>query len=202
GVFDLSFLRHIPNLNFAVPRNEVELQRLMKTASLTAGPFAYRYPRGNGVGLPLLDNIDPVPIGRGELLREGSDGLVIAVGIMVDEALAAADQLVKQGINIAVVDARFIKPLDSELIIAQAEKVPFVITAEENSLQGGFGAAVLELLSDTGLTIPVLRVGIPDNFVGQGTQKELRAQLGLDAEGIMGKVKQATQYQNSKATVG
>ena len=202
GVFDLSFLRHIPNLNFAVPRNEVELQRLMKTASLTAGPFAYRYPRGNGVGLPLLDTIDPVPIGRGELLREGSDGLVIAVGIMVDEALAAADQLVKQGINIAVVDARFIKPLDSELIIAQAEKVPFVITAEENSLQGGFGAAVLELLSDTGLTIPVLRVGIPDNFVGQGTQKELRAQLGLDAEGIMGKVKQATQYQNSKATVG
>ncbi len=202
GVFDLSFLRHIPNLNFAVPRNEVELQRLMKTASLTAGPFAYRYPRGNGVGLPLLDNIDPVPIGRGELLREGSDGLVIAVGIMVDEALAAADQLVKQGINIAVVDARFIKPLDSELIIAQAEKVPFVITAEENSLQGGFGAAVLELLSDTGLTIPVLRVGIPDNFVGQGTQKELRAQLGLDAEGIMEKVKQATQYQNSKATVG
>ncbi|MCD6186697.1 MAG: 1-deoxy-D-xylulose-5-phosphate synthase [Desulfuromusa sp.] len=202
GVFDLSFLRHVPNLNFAVPRNEVELQRLMKTASLTEGPFAYRYPRGNGVGLPLLDNIDPVQIGRGELLREGNDGLVIAVGIMVDEALAAADQLAKQGINIAVVDARFIKPLDSDLIIAQAEKVPFVITAEENSLQGGFGAAVLELLSDTGLVMPVLRVGIPDHFVGQGTQAELRAQLGLDAEGIMKKVKQATQYQSPKATVG
>ena len=202
GVFDLSFLRHVPNLNFAVPRNEVELQRLMKTASLTEGPFAYRYPRGNGVGLPLLDNIDPVQIGKGELLREGNDGLVIAVGIMVDEALAAADQLAKQGINIAVVDARFIKPLDSDLIIAQAEKVPFVITAEENSLQGGFGAAVLELLSDTGLVMPVLRVGIPDHFVGQGTQAELRAQLGLDAEGIMKKVKQATQYQSPKATVG
>ncbi len=202
GVFDLSFLRHVPNLNFAVPRNEVELQRLMKTASLTEGPFAYRYPRGNGVGLPLLDNIDPVQIGKGELLREGNDGLVIAVGIMVDEALAAADQLAKQGINLAVVDARFIKPLDRDLIIAQAEKVPFVITAEENSLQGGFGAAVLELLSDTGLTIPVLRIGIPDHFVGQGTQTELRTQLGLDAEGIMKKVKQATHYQSPKATVG
>jgi len=202
GVFDLSFLRHVPNLNFAVPRNEVELQRLMKTASLAEGPFAYRYPRGNGVGLPLLDNIEPVQIGQGELLRKGNDGLVIAVGIMVNEALAAADQLVDQGINIAVIDARFVKPLDSDLIIAQAEKNPFVVTAEENSLQGGFGTSVLELLSDTGLTMPVLRLGIPDHFVGQGTQAELRTQLGLDAKGIMKKVKQAMLYQNQKATAG
>lgn len=202
GVFDFSFLRHIPNLTFAVPRNEVELQRLMKTASLAEGPFAYRYPRGNGVGLPLLQNIDPIEVGRGELLREGGDGLVVAVGIMVDEALAAADHLVKQGINIAVIDARFVKPLDSDLIIAQAEKNPFVVTAEENSLQGGFGTSILELLSDTGLTMPVMRIGIPDHFVGQGTQTELRAQIGLDAEGIVKKVMWATQYQNQKATTG
>ncbi|MCD6582795.1 MAG: 1-deoxy-D-xylulose-5-phosphate synthase [Desulfuromusa sp.] len=202
GVFDLSFLRHIPNLTFAVPRNEVELQRLMKAASLSEGPFAYRYPRGNGAGLALLEDIDPIEIGSGELLREGGDGLVVAVGIMVDEALAAADQLVKQGISIAVIDARFVKPLDSDLIIAQAEKNPFVVTAEENSLQGGFGTSVLELLSDTGLTMPVLRIGIPDQYVGQGTQMELRAQLGLDAEGIMKKVRQGIQYQSLKATVG
>ena len=202
GVFDLSFLRHIPNLSFAVPRNEVELQRLMKTASLAEGPFAYRYPRGNGVGLPLLEDIEPIEIGRGELLREGGDGLVVAVGIMVAEALSAADQLVKLGINIAVIDARFVKPLDSDLIIAQAEKNPFVVTAEENSLQGGFGTSVLELLSDTGLTMPVIRIGIPDHFVGQGTQAELRSQLGLDAEGIIKKIKQAMQYQNQKATAG
>ncbi|MEA3545196.1 MAG: 1-deoxy-D-xylulose-5-phosphate synthase, partial [Thermodesulfobacteriota bacterium] len=170
GVFDLSFLRHIPNLNFAVPRNEVELQRLMKTASLSEGPFVYRYPRGNGVGLPLLDRIEPLEIGRGELLREGGDGLVVAVGTMVDEALTAADKLAREGINLAVIDARFVKPLDSDLIISQAEKVPFVVTAEENSLQGGFGTSVLELLSDTGLTIPIIRIGIPDHFVGQGTQ--------------------------------
>ncbi len=202
GVFDLSFLRHIPNLNFAVPRDEVELQRLMKTANLFEGPFAYRYPRGNGVGLPLLTDIKPLEIGRGELLREGDDGLIVAVGVMVGEALTAADQLADQGINVAVVDARFIKPLDRELIISQAEKVPFVVTAEENSLQGGFGTAVLELLNDTGLTMPVLRIGIPDQFVDQGTQVELRTQLGLDAEGIVNKVKQATTHcQGQKVTL-
>ncbi len=202
GVFDLSFLRHIPNLTFAVPRNEVELQRLMKTASLAEGPFAFRYPRGNGVGLPLAENIKPLKIGQGELLRDGEDGLIIAIGNMVEEALTAADQLARQGIKISVIDARFVKPLDSKLIISQAEKVPFIITAEENVLQGGFGAAVLELLSDTGLTIPVMRIGIPDHFVAQGTQAELRAQLGLNAGGIISKIKQALQYQRQEVLAG
>jgi 1-deoxy-D-xylulose-5-phosphate synthase len=202
GVFDLSFLRHIPNLTFAAPRNEVELQRLMKTASLAEGPFAFRYPRGNGVGLPLAENIEPLKIGRGELLRDGEDGLIVAIGIMVEEALAAADQLAKQGIEISVIDACFVKPLDSKLIISQAEKVPFIITAEENVLQGGFGASILELLSDTGLTIPVMRIGIPDHFVAQGTQAELRAQLGLNVGGIISKVKQALQCQRPEVLAG
>ena len=200
GVFDLSFLRHIPNLTFAVPRNELELQRIMKTATLFEGPFAYRYPRGQGVGLTLPEEIDPVEIGRGELLRDGTDGLIIAVGDLVNQAMLAATQLAELGIDISVIDARFVKPLDSELILSQAEKFPFVITAEENSLQGGFGAAVLELLSDAGLSIPVLRIGIPDHFVGQGTQAELRSQLGLDAAGIIEKVKLGLQYQQPKAT--
>jgi len=188
GVFDLAFLRHIPNLTFAVPRNEVELQRIMKTATLAEGPFAYRYPRGNGVGLPLLDQITPLDIGKGELLREGGDGLLIAVGTMVSEVVAAAERLAERGIDVAVIDARFVKPLDRELIISRAENVSFVVTAEENSLQGGFGTAVLELLGDAGLSMPVTRIGIPDHFVAQGTQVELRSQLELDAAGIVRKV--------------
>lgn len=202
GVFDLSFMRHIPNLTFAVPRNEIELQRVMKTASLLEGPFAYRYPRGHGVGLPLHDDIRPLEVGRGELLREGSDGLIIAVGDMVNEALEAATQLSGKGINLAVIDARFIKPLDHDLILARAEMAPFIITAEENSLQGGFGASILELLSDASLAVPVIRIGIPDHFIGQGSQTELRAQLGLDAAGVVNKVEQITQYHRSKVTAG
>ncbi len=190
GVFDLSFLRHIPNLTFAVPRNEVEFQRIMKTASLSTTPFAYRYPRGNVSGLSLPNEIEPLEIGKGELLRQGSDGLLIAIGTLVDEALSAADILAGQGINIAVIDARFVKPLDSKLILEQAEKAPFVVTAEENSLQGGFGTSILELLSDAGLSVPVTRIGIPDKFIEQGSQKELRLQLGLNATGIVAKVKQ------------
>ncbi len=190
GVFDLSFLRHVPNITFAVPRNEIELQRIMKTASMASQPFAYRYPRGNGAGLSLPESIEPIDIGTGELLRSGDDGLVIAIGTMVAEALIAAEQLAEQGINITVIDARFVKPLDSDLILSQAKKVPFVVTAEENALQGGFGTAVLELLSDAGLTLPLLRIGIPDHFIGQGTQAELCSQLGLNAVGIMQKVKQ------------
>ncbi|MBE0583070.1 MAG: 1-deoxy-D-xylulose-5-phosphate synthase, partial [Desulfofustis sp.] len=202
GVFDLSFLRNIPNLIFAAPSNELDLQRVMKTASLSTGPFAYRYPRGNGTGLPLAEKVEPLVVGRGELLREGNDGLIIAVGVMVVEALAAADQLAVQGIDISVIDARFIKPLDRELIISQAEKAAFVITAEENAVQGGFGTSVLELLSDTGLIVPVIRVGIPDHFIEQGTHVELRMQLGLDAEGLVVKVKQALQYHRQQVSAG
>ncbi len=200
GVFDLSFLRHIPNLVFAVPRNEVDLQRLMKTASEFDGPFAYRYPRGSGSGLQLAETLESFDIGQGELLREGNDGLIIAVGVLVNESLAAAEALAKEGIDIAVIDGRFVKPLDSDLIITHAEKVPFVLTAEENSLQGGFGSSVLELLSDVGLTIPVVRLGIPDQFVGQGTQAELRSQLDFDVTGIYKRVKQAVNRFKLKAT--
>jgi len=200
GVFDLSFLRHIPNLVFAVPRNEVELQRLMKTASEFDGPFAYRYPRGSGSGLQLAEKLEAFDIGQGELLREGSDGLIVAIGVLVNEALAAAEKLAKEGIDIAVIDGRFVKPLDCDLIIAHAEKVPFVLTAEENVLQGGFGSSVLELLSDVGLTIPVVRLGIPDRFVGQGTQAELRSQLNLDTAGIIKRVKQSVNRLKLKST--
>jgi 1-deoxy-D-xylulose-5-phosphate synthase len=202
GVFDLSFMRHIPNLTMAVPRNEVELRRIMKTASATEGPFAYRYPRGNGVGLPLEGPIEPLEIGRGELLRSGADGLIIAVGTMVGEALEATKMLSQSEIEIGVIDARFIKPLDRELILQQATEAPFVLTAEENALQGGFGTAVLELLNEAGLTAPVLRVGIPDEFIEQGTQAELRSLLGIDADGLVEKIEKILKKDRLRVSVG
>jgi len=202
GVFDLSFLRHLPNMTLAVPRDEAELQRIMLTAAMAPGPFAYRYPRGSGVGVPLLQTIEPLPIGKGELLCEGGDGVLIAVGSMVQEALTAAERLRAQGVEIAVVDGRFVKPLDYELILAQAEHAPFVMTVEENALQGGFGSAVLELLADNGLSVPVIRVGIPDQFVEQGTQSELRALLGLNVDGLIDKIRSVMQCQSKKVLLG
>lgn len=202
GAFDLSFLRHVPNLTLAVPRDEQQLQRIMKTASLAEGPFAYRYPRGNGIGLPLADRVEPLPLGTGELLQTGDDGLIIAVGSLVQESLEARARLRDQGIHIAVVDARFVKPLDQELILSQARKAPFIMTAEENALQGGFGAAVSELLADAGLSIPLIRAGIPDQFIGQGTQVELRAQLGLDADGLYSRILEMVEIQRQELSTG
>ncbi len=202
GVFDLSFLRHLPNLTLAVPRDEVELQRIMLLASQSDGPFAYRYPRGNAVGLPMPEEIAPLECGTGELLCEGNDGLIIAVGAMVQEALSAARQLRARGIDVSVIDARFVKPLDASLILGAAQNAPFVMTVEENAQQGGFGSAVLELLSDHGLVVPVIRIGIPDQFVEQGSQDELRAQLGLNGEAIADKVCEQLRYRETARQTG
>ncbi len=191
GVFDLSFLRHIPNLVLMAPRNEFELKRAMKTAVEFDGPFAYRYPRGNGDGLPLVQPVESLPIGKGEILREGKDAAIIAVGTMVDEALKAANILAEQGIELLVADARFIKPLDGELILEIAGRVPLLVTGEENALQGGFGSAVLELLADNGVSLPVIRIGISDHFVEQGTQAELRERIEIDAAAIVRRVRAA-----------
>lgn len=188
GVFDLSFLRHIPNMTLVVPRDELELKRAMITAKDFDGPFAYRYPRGNGLGLSLDGPIEPMEIGKGQILREGKDAVIFAVGTMVSEALSAAEQLSARGVDVAIVDPRFVKPLDNDLICTMASQSPLVITAEENVLQGGFGASVLELLSDAGIDSPVLRIGIPDEFVEQGTQPELRAMLKIDAAGMVERI--------------
>ncbi len=184
GVFDHSFLRHIPHLVFMVPRNEVELQRAMVTAAAHDGPIAYRYPRGNGSGLTLCDDPQPFSIGQGELLREGRDAVIIAVGNAVQEALTAADILAGEGQEVAVIDARFIKPLDDTLIIESVQKYRRLLTVEENVVQGGFGSAVLELLVANGVQVPIELVGLPDDFVEQGSQSELRSRYGIDAAGI------------------
>ncbi|MFO7576754.1 MAG: 1-deoxy-D-xylulose-5-phosphate synthase [Pelovirga sp.] len=202
GAFDLSFLRSIPNMTLAAPRDEVELQRLMKTASLFDGPFAYRYPRGQGAGLELPATLEPLPIGEGELLREGRDALVIAVGSMVGEALDAATELAAEGIDVAVLDARFIKPLDRHLILSLAETARLVVTMEENVLQGGFGAAVLELLGDAGVLVPVIRLGIPDQFVEQGSQAQLQESIGLNARALAARIRQALDRKEGKLSVG
>lgn len=188
GTFDISFLRSIPNMVFTAPRDEAELRRAMVTALEYNGPFAYRYPRGNGIGVELEAEPKPFRIGKGELLRKGDDLTIVAIGSSVQEALNAADALKKTGINAAIVDARFIKPLDEKLILTQAEKTGLLVTVEDNVLQGGFGSAVLELLEEKGSNARVERIGLPDAFVEQGTQSELRARYGIDAAGIVAKV--------------
>ncbi len=184
GSFDLSFLRPIPNLVCMVPRDEHELRRALATSMAYDGPFAFRYPRGSGLGMDLDCKVEPVEIGQGEKLRDGSDAVVAAVGVGVEAALAAAELLAEEGLSLTVLDARFVKPLDAELLVAEAQRCGRVITVEENALMGGFGSAVLETLNDYGVLVPVCRFGLPDRFVPQGTQAELRHLLGLDAKGL------------------
>jgi 1-deoxy-D-xylulose-5-phosphate synthase len=189
GVFDFSFLRHIPNLTFMVPRDEVMLQRGLETGRRHDGPFAIRYPRGNAEGLETPATIEPLPIGCGELLREGTDGVILAIGSTLSAAVAAAETLAKEGLSLAVVDPVFLKPFDTDLLEQQAQTARFIVTVEENVLPGGFGSAVLETLAELGLQLPVLRIGLPDKFVEQGTQAELRQRYGLDQAGIVRQIR-------------
>lgn len=189
GAFDLSYLRHMPNMTIMAPRDELELRRAMVTALSHGGPFAFRYPRGKGTGIPLAVPINPVEIGRGEKLVEGADGTILAIGSMVNPSLEAAEFLRKEGVSVAVVDLRFAKPLDKALILDAAKAAKSIVTVEENTLLGGVGSGVLELLADQGVSRPVLRLGLPDAFIDQGTQAELRAGCRLDAAGIAASIK-------------
>jgi len=185
GLFDFSYLRHIPNMVVMAPKDENELRRMLKTAVGCGGPAAIRYPRGKGTGVPLDAEIREIKIGRGEILREGKDLAVFAIGSTVLPALAAAQELEKEGISAAVVNCRFVKPLDEELLCAAALAVKKVLTVEENVLMGGFGSAVLEMFERRRIRGPaVKRLGIPDEFVEHATQAELRAKYGIDAAGI------------------
>jgi 1-deoxy-D-xylulose-5-phosphate synthase len=147
--------------------------------------MALRYPRGAGYGVELDAEIKELEIGRGELLLDGSDLCIIAFGSTVYPALEAAEALGRKGISAGVVNARFVKPLDAELITSVANKTGRIVTVEENALQGGFGSAVLELLYDSGMqNVKVKRLGIPDRYIEQGSQAQLRKDVGIDAEGI------------------
>jgi 1-deoxy-D-xylulose-5-phosphate synthase len=185
GIFDLCYLRSIPGMAVMAPRNEDELQHMLYTALHGApGPSALRYPRDKGEGVALKEP-HLLPWGQGELLREGKDLLVAAAGTVVNAALAAAERLFnEEGIDAAVINARFVKPLDEKLILEWAARCGRVLTVEENTLVGGFGSAVLELLSKRGLVLPVRRLGIDDRFVEQGPRPLVLSLYGLDAEGI------------------
>ena len=185
GVLDYAYLRHLPDLTVMAPKDENELRHMLATAVYSGVPITLRYPRGSGVGVELDQDLKQLEIGKGELLREGRDLAIIAIGTTVYPALQAAQILSEQGISVAVVNARFVKPLDGELIQAVAESCGRVLTVEENVLQGGFGSAVLEFLNDRALQhIHVKRLGIPDRFVEHGSQGRLRQDLGIDTEGI------------------
>lgn len=187
GIFDLSFLRHVPNMVLMAPKDENELQHMLKTALDHPGPAALRYPRGNGAGVPMEGTFRTLPIGKGEILREGKDVLLIAIGSTAQTALQAADQLARQSIEATVLNARFVKPLDETLILEWAGKIGKVITVEENVLQGGFGSAVLEMFQEAACIPPdFMRLGLPDAFIPHGSQGILRNLYGIDAAGIEG----------------
>lgn len=185
GLFDLSYLRHLPNLVVMAPKDEDELRHMLYTAVDHPGPVAVRYPRGRGVGVAFASTLRKIPIGKAEVLREGKDLLILALGASVHPALDAARQLRDQGFKATVVNARFVKPLDAQLILSLAARHGRVLTVEENVALGGFGSAVLELLSDHNLGVPVKRLAIPDIFMEHGAPNILRQKYGLDAAGIL-----------------
>lgn len=191
GAFDLSYLRHLPNMTLMAPKDENELQHMLATAIDLGSPAAVRYPRGYGYGVALDQNLAPIQVGRAEVLREGIDAAILALGTMVRPALEAARMLeAESGVSLTVINARFVKPLDAELILKLARKHGCLITIEENALQGGFGTAVLELLEEHGQAgVRVLRLGYPDSYIPQGEQHELRAMLGLDTAGIAASIR-------------
>jgi len=186
GVFDLSYLRFVPNLILMAPKDENELQHMLHTAIFHDGPAAVRYPRGSGEGVELSDDLTEIPIGKGELLREGNDILLLPVGNRVYPAMEAADGLEKVGIDAAVINPRFVKPMDSELITDWAAKTGRVVTVEDNARMGGFGSAVLELLVGANLShVRVNILGYGDRFMEHGTQEILWHKGHIDTPAII-----------------
>jgi 1-deoxy-D-xylulose-5-phosphate synthase len=206
GVFDIAYLRCLPNIVLAAPRDEPQLQRLLRTALLQDGPFALRYPRGEGPGSPLLapSKVRPVEIGRGEVLREG-DGRValLGYGSGVGKALEAANLLRESGLRATVADARFVKPLDAELVAQLAADHELLVTVEEGVLSGGFGSAVWESLNDAGLEAPrIMRVGLPDRYVTHGKPALLHAEVGFTGKAIAQRIEAAVGQGSGTALAG
>jgi 1-deoxy-D-xylulose-5-phosphate synthase len=186
GLFDLTYLRHIPNMSLMAPRDEAELVRMLRTAVHAGRPSAIRYPRGTAAGVPIPADPEPVPWGRGELLADGKDILLLAIGATVATSLSAAEELRKRGISAAVVDARFVKPMDASLIVPLVQRVGRVLTVEENVLAGGFGSAVLEMLEEHDVRPQGFhRIGVRDTFVEHGSQAELREAYGLSDDSVI-----------------
>jgi len=186
GLFDLAYLRSLPNMVLMAPADENELRRMLLTALQHDGPIALRYPRGAATGVPIDKAAAALPLGKAKVLTKGDDILILAIGRPVNDALAAYENLKAQGILATVVNCRFVKPLDVNLICSLAHNIPHVITIEENVRQGGFGSAVLEALHDEGISgTRVERIGVADTFVEHGPQQLLRSLYGIDAAAIV-----------------
>ncbi|RMH72826.1 MAG: 1-deoxy-D-xylulose-5-phosphate synthase [Cyanobacteria bacterium J007] len=199
GLYDIAYLRCIPNMVLMAPKDEAELQQMLVTGiEYTDGPIAMRYPRGSGYGVPLMDEgWEPLEIGKGEILRNGDDVLILGYGSMVHPALQTAEILSEHGIEATVVNARFVKPLDTELILPLAERIGKVVTMEEGCIMGGFGSAVAEALLDNNVLTPVLRLGVPDVLVDHAKPDESKADLGLTPAQMADRVLQTFKVQLS-----
>jgi 1-deoxy-D-xylulose-5-phosphate synthase len=190
GSFDMSYLRHIPHMVLMSPKDENELQQMLFSASVYGRTVAIRYPRGEALGVPIESEFTEIPLGTWEVLRKGSDITLIGSGPVVYSCLHAADELEKEeGMSCAVINGRFTKPMDREMLIDFAIRTKKIVTLEENAAIGGFGSGVMECLSEEGIVIPVKRIGLPDRFLSHASQKLLREQVGLDKDGIKRTVK-------------
>ena len=195
GHFDLTYLRSLPNMTLMAPKDENELKHMLYTALNHSGPVAIRYPRGTGLGVPMDPEYKAIPIGESEMLREGKDLLIIALGSMVSPAMEAATMLEKEDLSVGVVNCRFVKPLDKTLA-DQARAVGKVLVVEENIRQGGLGSAVLELFNDMDLkNVRLKRIGLPDKFVEHGPLALLREKYGLDRSGVLKKARDLCRQQ-------
>ncbi|MBI5193283.1 MAG: 1-deoxy-D-xylulose-5-phosphate synthase [Nitrospirae bacterium] len=203
GTYDISYLRHIPNMVLMAPKDEDELQNMLFTSVNYNGPSAIRYPRGAAIGVELNPQFKLLEIGKGEIILEGSDAAILAIGNMVYPAINASAILKKNGIDAAVANARFIKPIDESLILKLAYKYKNIITVEEGALSGGFGSAVLEVLEKNSVTdVRVKRIGIPDKFIEHGSIKELHNIYGLNAEDIAEETMSFVKTQNNRTLRG
>jgi 1-deoxy-D-xylulose-5-phosphate synthase len=193
GLLDIAYLRGVPNIVVMAPKDEGEMRDMMLTLVQHEGPAAMRYPRGNGVGVSIDREPQLLEIGKGEILRDGGEIAIVAYGSMVHPSLQAAENLSRLGIETTVVNARFVKPLDAQLLLALARTKRLIVTVEEAYLAGGFGSAILELLEENGLQdkVRVVRMGIPDRLVTHGDPKLLLAKYGLDADGIYTRVRES-----------
>lgn len=190
GVYDIAFMRHIPNIVLMMPKDENELRHMMKTAlEYNDGPIAYRYPRINVPGVPLDKELVPIPIGTWELLREGDNLTIVAVGPMVQVAEEVAERLKREGVSAAVVNARFLKPLDREMLVQLAQSSGTMIVLEEASQAGSLGSAILEFYAEQGITgLDIRLMGVPDRFIEHGSIKEQLEEVGLTAENVVREV--------------
>ncbi len=187
GAFDLSFMRCIPNLVIMTPSNENECRQMLYTGYKCGKPAAVRYPRGNAIGVK-LEPLAELPLGKSKLIRQGKNIAILNFGTLLSEATKVAEDL-----DATVVDMRFVKPLDTQRIQEIAQTHSLIVTLEENAIQGGAGSAVAETLYQQQQKVSLLQLGLPDNFIPQGTQKEMLAELKLNAEGIFEQIKQFLQ---------